>query len=103
MSDIPSPKLIETSGITTLTKDMKFLRGRGCSACFESGYRGRFAIFEMLAIDEEIEDLILLGAPFPHLRDAARRKGMRSLREEALRKAREGLTTLEEAIHTTAP
>ena len=100
--DAPPPQLIQDAGIAAVTADMRFLRGRGCSACFQSGYRGRFAIFEMLYLDEEIEDLILSGAPFPQIRDSARRKGMRNLREEAIRRALEGATTLEEAIHTTA-
>jgi type II secretory ATPase GspE/PulE/Tfp pilus assembly ATPase PilB-like protein len=79
----------------------KFQHGKGCSACSGTGYRGRVGIFEVLDVDEEIQSLITLRAPAEEIARAARRAGMRTLREDAVRKAAEGVTTLEEALRVT--
>jgi general secretion pathway protein E len=78
----------------------RFFRGRGCRACGGSGYAGRVGIFELFALDEELADLIAGGAPPHRLRAAAREKGMRSLLDDALDKAREGVTSLAEILRT---
>ena len=78
-----------------------FQHGAGCRACSGTGYRGRVGIFEVLEVDEEIQALISQRAPAEEIARSARRAGMRTLREDAVRKAGEGLTTLEEVLRVT--
>ena len=79
----------------------KFFRGRGCDNCNKSGYRGRMAIFEILVMDDEIRDLVMHEASTNVIRDHARKKGMRSLRECGLMGIYEGTTTIDEVVRET--
>ena len=81
-------------------KPPKFLyRGRGCSACGQTGYRGRIGIFEVLSIDEELRKLII-GSDFSldSLNNLAKTRGMITMFEDGLRKAATGITTIEEIL-----
>ena len=78
-----------------------FRRGAGCPCCEGSGYRGRLGIFELLTVDEEMQRMIHEHAGAARLRAHARARGMRTLREDGLRLAREGLTTVEEVLAAT--
>ncbi|MGE5174833.1 MAG: GspE/PulE family protein [Hyphomicrobiales bacterium] len=78
-----------------------YVHGRGCRHCGQTGYRGRLGIFEVLEADDEIQSLIAGRAPAEEIARAARRVGMRSLREDAVRKAAQGRTTLEEVLRVT--
>ena len=69
---------------------------RGCPRCNGSGYRGRVAIGELLVMDDEVKSLVSAGAGQVAIRDAALRKGMTTLRGDALRHVTSGLTSLEE-------
>ena len=71
-------------------------RGRGCSHCHDTGYRGRIGIFEVLEVDERIRGLIVSGASDGSVRQAAVETGMRSIGEDGLKKVLAGRTTLEE-------
>ncbi|HEU6449011.1 MAG TPA: ATPase, T2SS/T4P/T4SS family [Verrucomicrobiae bacterium] len=77
------------------------MKGRGCANCNNTGNRGRFGIFEIFIIDDEARKLIYDGAPTSVLRTRAREMGMRSLREDGIRKVLAGLTTAEEVIRAT--
>jgi len=77
-------------------------KGEGCRACSGSGYKGRLGIYEVLAIDETIRDLVIGNASADKIRHAAREAGMLTLREDGIRKALEGLTTLDEVFRVTA-
>jgi len=79
----------------------KFLKGKGCSNCRESGYRGRFGVFEIFVIDDESRKLIYEKVPSSVLRARARQAGMRSLREDGIRKVLTGLTSPDEVIRAT--
>jgi type IV pilus assembly protein PilB len=70
----------------------------GCDDCHGTGYRGRVGVFEILAMDEEIEHLFLSSAPSEEIRAAAIRAGMRTLRDDAMEKVAEGITSLDEVI-----
>jgi general secretion pathway protein E/type IV pilus assembly protein PilB len=72
-----------------------------CPVCAGTGYRGRLGIFELLLVDGEMQELIHGGAGAARLRRHARAGGMRTLREDGLRKAREGSTTIEEVLAET--
>ncbi|MBQ7401335.1 MAG: type II secretion system ATPase GspE [Lentisphaeria bacterium] len=82
-------------------KNSTFMKGRGCSACGHTGYKGRMGIYEIFILQEEIQNLIYGKAASNVIRDAARKSGMRTLREDGLRKAAAGTTTLAEVLSTT--
>ncbi len=73
-------------------------RGRGCDACATTGYSGRLGIFEVLMVDEEIQDAIADGAHRAGLRRLARDRGFHTLFDDALDKVRDGVTTLDELL-----
>lgn len=73
-------------------------RGRGCNRCGGTGYSGRTVIGEIMIIDDEIRELIYSGASVTALKAAAVKKGMVPLKLDAVKKAAEGITTLEEVL-----
>jgi general secretion pathway protein E/type IV pilus assembly protein PilB len=79
----------------------KFMAGRGCAECANTGYRGRMGIFEIFVVDDEARKLIYEKVPASVLRNRAREMGMRTLREDGIRKVLAGLTTPEEVIRAT--
>jgi len=78
-----------------------FMYGRGCDYCNNTGYRGRMGLFEMMIMNDELRDLIMKHASTGLLRDAARKSGLRTLRENGLMAMYEGQTTLEEVVRET--
>jgi type IV pilus assembly protein PilB len=81
--------------------DKVFYYGRGCSACNDTGYRGRKGIFELLTINDAIRALINERAPTMVMRQKAVELGMTTLREDGLRSIFEGETTIEEVVKYT--
>jgi len=79
----------------------RFYRGQGCEECRDTGYRGRIGIFEVLAITPELQELILHKSSNAALKAAAR-KTMTTMHQDALRKASESMTTLEEIIRVSS-
>ncbi|HUZ06322.1 MAG TPA: ATPase, T2SS/T4P/T4SS family [Candidatus Paceibacterota bacterium] len=77
------------------------MKGSGCGNCGNTGNRGRFGIFEIFLIDDEARKLIYDRAPTSVLRARAREMGMRTLREDGIRKVLVGLTTPDEVIRAT--
>jgi general secretion pathway protein E len=75
--------------------------GAGCGRCRNTGYFGRTGIFEILTIDNAIRDLIDRSEDFLKVKDMAVKRGMRTLRQSALRKLAEGQTTFEEVVRVT--
>ncbi|HDH31511.1 MAG TPA: type II/IV secretion system protein [Candidatus Wolfebacteria bacterium] len=74
-------------------------RGRGCPACSDTGYRGRFGIFEVLSVDENIRKVIIdTNFSLDTLKEAARKQGMITMFEDSLKKVARGLTTIEEVL-----
>ncbi len=78
-----------------------FKQAVGCAHCRGTGYRGRSAIVEILALDDALRSLIGHRADLHDIRDAARAQGMRTLRDAALELAQAGLTSLEEVCRVT--
>lgn len=97
---IPDKKLIAVSGVS-IDSGTKFFRGKGCDVCKNLGYSGRTAIFEIMFVDRDIQEMIMAGASFTEIEAQARKSGMKTLREVAVQKAIKGGTTLEEAIRVT--
>ncbi|MGH7682178.1 MAG: GspE/PulE family protein [Candidatus Eiseniibacteriota bacterium] len=79
----------------------KFAHGKGCAACGGTGYHGRIGIFEVLEVNDEVRDMITTRASAEDLARAVRKHGMGSLRDDAVRQASDGMTTLEEALRVT--
>ncbi len=78
-----------------------FYRGTGCDFCRGTGYSGRTAIFEIMLLDDEIRELIMQQSSTAALRNASRRRGMRTLRESGLLTIYDGVTTIEEVVGQT--
>ncbi|OGQ93013.1 MAG: type IV-A pilus assembly ATPase PilB [Deltaproteobacteria bacterium RIFOXYA2_FULL_55_11] len=76
-------------------------RGKGCPTCGETGYKGRIALYEVMVIHEALKELILRGASAADLKREAVKMGMNTLRMSAIKKVREGLTTIEETVRVT--
>ncbi|MCS4558766.1 hypothetical protein L9G74_20300, partial [Shewanella sp. C32] len=81
--------------------DTLFYRGKGCNHCKETGYRGRFGIFQLMLMTREVRDLVVKNATADQLRMEALKSGMITLREDGLEKARRGMTTVEEVLRVT--
>lgn len=73
-------------------------KGRGCIVCSNTGYFGRIAIGEILIVDDEIKELIYSGASVRTIKDVAIKAGMRTLRDDGIRKAIKGITTFGEVV-----
>jgi type IV pilus assembly protein PilB len=95
-------ELLEESGLQPAAwADVTFYEGAGCPNCSQTGYRGRTAIGELLALSDRIRVLILEKRPSSEIRRVAREEGMLTLREAALEKVRQGATTLKEINKVT--
>ena len=98
----PSAETIERAGgLSQLPADGQWVAGKGCPTCQDSGYKGRIAIHEILDVNDEVRALIAERAPEQAIKKAARRAGMRTLFEDGMEKAAQGLTTLDEVLRTT--
>lgn len=79
----------------------KIYRGKGCTDCRMSGHRGRFGIYELLVMNEELRELVVQRATTTALFDAAKRNGLTLMREDGWAKVRRGETTVEEVARVT--
>lgn len=94
--------LVKKLNISVATDKVTLYRGKGCPNCLGTGYKGRVALMEVLMLTPKIRELILASAQEYALREAARREGMRTLRENGIMNALNGITTLDEIIRVTA-
>jgi general secretion pathway protein E len=78
-----------------------FYQARGCDHCFQTGYRGRTGIFEIMELNEELKSLILKTFDSNLIKKSARENGMITLRQDGIRKLTEGVTTIEEVFRVT--
>jgi len=81
--------------------DAQVMQGRGCEQCRGTGYKGRIGIFEIFVLDDEVRHMINKRSATLSLRQRARELGMRTLREDGVRKILAGLTSAEEVISIT--
>ena len=99
----PEPDVLRRLGLEPdEVAGKKLFRGVGCEKCGGSGYNGRYAIHELLIVDDELSTAIVKEASALELKEIAMRNGMRSLRDDGVLKAFEGITTLEEVLARTA-
>ena len=97
----PTESLINLGFSKEEIPNIKFYKGAGCSACNDTGYKGRIAVYEVMPITDEIKEAILSGQSSLEIRELARQKGMLTLREAGMQKIREGATTLEKVLEVT--
>jgi general secretion pathway protein E len=99
---IPDEALLHDSRVTrNQLADSQLMKGTGCAHCRGSGYRGRRALTELLVLDDELREAILQKVPSSQLKEMARQRGMRLMREQAVEAVRIGQTTLEEVNRVT--
>jgi general secretion pathway protein E/type IV pilus assembly protein PilB len=99
---MPTEAEMRTLGLDAASlQGATFMKGKGCSNCNNTGCRGRFGIFEIFVIDDEARKLIYEKVSSSVLRARAREMGMRTLREDGVRKVQAGLTTADEVIRAT--
>ena len=98
---MPPEALMEVGFTADDAKDLKTFKGKGCSTCNNTGYKGRIGLYEVMEVNDEIRELILIGASSLELRKKAIEDGMITLRESGLQKVRAGVTTLEEVVRET--
>jgi type IV pilus assembly protein PilB len=80
---------------------VQFYKGKGCHVCSFTGMKGRVAIYEVMPISEELREMMLRNAPTAEIRDMALAQGMKTLRQNALQKVLDGVTTVEEVLRVT--
>ena len=95
----PSEQDIKESGMSAeMAASATFMRGKGCSSCQKSGFRGRMGIYEMLMLDSGVRELIFRSASSQEIRDYAVEKGMDTLYVDGLSKVAQGYTTFSEVM-----
>ena len=97
----PPEALIEVGFSADEARTLKTYKGKGCTTCNNTGYKGRIGLYEVMEITDELRELILIGASALELRKKAIDDGMISLRESGLHKIRDGVTTIEEVVRET--
>ena len=80
---------------------VQFYKGKGCHTCSFTGMKGRVAVYEVMPIGDELRELILRNAPTAEILQLALAQGMKTLRQNALQKVIDGVTTLEEVLRVT--
>jgi type IV pilus assembly protein PilB len=98
---LPPQAKIEAGFTPEEARTAKIFKGRGCSVCNNTGYKGRAGLYEVMEVDDEIRELILVGASAVELKKKAMERGMITLRRSGLVKIAEGITTLEEVARET--
>jgi type IV pilus assembly protein PilB len=99
--EIPPPALIDAGFTPQDAKDVTACKGRGCTTCNHTGYKGRVGLYEVLQLSDRIRELVLEGASAIEIKKRAIDEGMISLRRSGLIKVRDGLTTLDEVVRET--
>jgi type IV pilus assembly protein PilB len=97
----PPQTLIEAGFSPTEAKKVTTYRGKGCPTCNGTGYKGRVGLYEVMEINDEVRELVLIGASSLELKKKAVEHGMVTLRASGLQKLRDGITTLEEVLRET--
>lgn len=97
----PTEKVLRELGIEDISGKTVFYRGKGCKNCKNTGYKGRLGIFELLITDEKIRELVLEKASADVIKHAALEAGMKTLRQDGIRKALDGSTSIEEVMRVT--
>jgi len=97
----PTEAQLEAAGISTeMARKATFMKGKGCSNCSKTGYRGRLGIYELMMMTARVRELAFQGAATQDIRKMAISQGMKTLFHDGIEKAMRGITTLEEVMRT---
>ncbi|HJZ65432.1 MAG TPA: type IV-A pilus assembly ATPase PilB [Candidatus Acidoferrum sp.] len=99
--DLPPQALIDAGYTPEEAKTTKIYHGKGCTTCNKGGYKGRTGLYEVMEINDELRELILVGASALELKKKAIEQGMITLRRSGLTKCAAGMTTLDEVLRET--
>jgi type IV pilus assembly protein PilB len=99
--DVPVQTLIDAGYTPEEAKTVKIQKGKGCGVCNNTGYKGRCGLYEVMEVDDEIKELVLVGASAVELKKKAIEHGMLTLRRSGLIKVAAGMTTMEEVARET--
>ena len=99
---IPAQTLIEIGFSPEEAKSVLIYEPKGCDKCNNTGYKGRVGLFEVMELDEEIREMVMIGASTSELRQKAKEKGMLTLRQSGLEKIKLGITSIEEVLRETS-
>ncbi len=99
----PDPELLQRLGGRFAAGMPHVYKGVGCPACYQSGYKGRLGLYEVLAPDNHLRHQIATKAAITEITQYAREKGFRTLRDDAFDKVQSGSTTLEEVFRVLGP
>ena len=99
-----NPEILVNIGIpASEAMHIKVRQGKGCQKCASTGYKGRIALYEVMVMYDQIREFILNGASATEIKREAIRLGMMTLRSSALKRLKEGVTTIEEVLRVTVP
>jgi type IV pilus assembly protein PilB len=99
--EVPQQALIDAGFTPEEAKTVKIYHGKGCTTCNKGGYKGRTGLYEVMEINDELRELILVGASALELKKKAIEQGMLTLRRSGLVKVAAGLTTMDEVLRET--
>ncbi|MGA7079217.1 MAG: type IV-A pilus assembly ATPase PilB [Terriglobales bacterium] len=99
--EMPPQALIDEGFTPEEAKTVQVMKGKGCATCNKTGYKGRTGLYEVMEVDDEIRELVLVGASAVELKKKAIERGMITLRRSGLIKVAAGWTTLEEVARET--
>jgi len=99
--EVPVQALLDEGFTPEEAKTVKIQKGRGCAVCNNTGFKGRAGLYEVMEVDDEIRELVLVGASAVELKKKAIEQGMITLRRSGLIKVAAGITTLEEVARET--
>ena len=97
----PTENELMQIGLDGSNKDLSFFVGAGCDKCFDTGYRGRAGIYELLTMSDGIREMVYRKESAGAIKKAAIKSGMKTLRADGARKAMAGITTIEEVLRVT--
>ncbi len=98
---IPKQALLDAGVPPDEVDDFVCYKGKGCSNCNDSGYKGRVGIYQVMPMFDELKEMVLAGANTTEIKRESMRLGVRTMRQSALLKLKEGVTTFEEVLRCT--
>lgn len=98
---IPAQTLIDIGFSPEEAKTLKIFEPKGCEKCHNTGYKGRVGLYEVMEIDEELRELVMVGASTSELRQKSKERGMLTLRMSGIEKIKLSVTSIEEVLRET--
>lgn len=99
---VPPETLLDLGILEEELGTFECYHGNGCPACNDTGYRGRIALYEVMPMHDQIRELVLMGASAAEIKKESIRLGMTTLRRSGINKLKQGITSIEEVIRSSA-